>query len=60
MYLGVAKVKDFIQQLVDEDKVAFDALLAELPTKIVFEQSHYLHHAAMLVVGFAVAMGLLT
>ena len=45
-YLRVAKVQDLVKQLIYEHKVAFDALLVELTTKVILEQRHYLHNIA--------------
>ena len=43
VYLRVSKVQNLIKQLVDEHKVALDALLTELSPKIVLEQCNNLH-----------------
>ena len=40
--LRIPKIQDFIQQLINEHKIALDALLAELSAKVVLEQSDYL------------------
>lgn len=44
VYLRISKIQNLIQQLVDEHKVALDALLTELPPKVVLEQCYYLHN----------------
>ena len=43
LHLWVAKVQGLIQKLIDQDKIAFDALLAELAAKVGFEESDHLH-----------------
>ena len=42
VYLGIAKVQDLIQKLIDEHKIALQALLAELAAEIRFENIHCL------------------
>ena len=47
-HLRVAKVQNFIKKLIYEHEIAFDALLTELPAKVVLEQGNYLHTNAHL------------